>query len=294
MLTLPSHTHTHTHTHTAVKLASQGYTVPPQNDQTSENQILQLASDLFHRYAEQSRLLTGHLHPPDRRIQDFLEDALSSTGITVTLPTSAINMDRYGMARQLSLPDDSSVNEFHNDEVSSYKLSNGVLHNPINDRRTTQGVFHIADYGLPIPADKIRVPLLTYAKLLEAALSPPLELNTLPYTSTWTHPIHSMVSLLLRPLVCPEVPGVSHEKRLEVRFFVPGGCVSNLDFVESIFGNAGDPSLPENDAGLDCRHWTGTSGCVILARELNIVFVFFTIAFFVLELYLQQSFLTFS
>jgi len=29
--------------------------------------------------------------------------------------------------------------------------------------------------------------------------------------------------------------------RMEVRFFAPGGLVSNLDFVESIFGNAGDP-----------------------------------------------------
>ncbi len=46
-----------------------------------------------------------------------------------------------------------------------------------------------------------------------------------------------MVSLLMRPLVCPEVPGVSCEKRMEVRFFAPGGLVSNLDFVESIFGN---------------------------------------------------------
>ena len=51
-----------------------------------------------------------------------------------------------------------------------------------------------------------------------------------------------MVSLLLRPLVCPAVPKVAAEKRMEVRFFAPGGLVSNLDFVESIFGNAGDPT----------------------------------------------------
>ena len=55
-----------------------------------------------------------------------------------------------------------------------------------------------------------------------------------------------MVSLLLRPLVCPAVPKVTPEKRLEVRFFAPGGLVSNLDFVESIFGNAGDP-LPARE-----------------------------------------------
>lgn len=254
-----------------VKLASNGYEVPPpiNGNQEAELQVMQLASDLFRRYAEQNRLLTGHLNPPDLRIQDFLDDALSPTGVNINLPTNAINMDRYGMARKLSLPDDPSISEFHNSENSSYKLCNGVLHNPFNDRRTTKGVFHIADFGFPIPADKIRVPLITYAKLLEAALTPPDDLNLLPYTAKWSKPVKAMVSLMLRPLVCPEVPGVSPEKRLEIRFFVPGGCVSNLDFVESIFGNAGDPNLPENDAGLDTRHWTGTSGCVILAPHIR-------------------------
>ena len=56
---------------------------------------------------------------------------------------------------------------------------------------------------------------------------------------------------------------------MEVRFFAPGGLVSNLDFVETIFGNAGDPYLPENDAGLDVEHWTGHTGCVILAPHLT-------------------------
>src|SRR6476661_11096668 len=55
---------------------------------------------------------------------------------------------------------------------------------------------------------------------------------------------------------------------METRFFAPGSLVSNLDFVESIFGNAGDPYLPENDAALDVEHWTGHTGCVILAPHL--------------------------
>ena len=75
-------------------------------------------------------------------------------------------------------------------------------------------------------------------------------------------------SLLLRPIVCPEVPGVGPQKTMEVRFFAPGALVSNLDFVESIFGNAGDPNLPENDAGLDLD-WTGHTGCVLLAPHLT-------------------------
>lgn len=160
--------------------------------------------------------------------------------------------------------------EFFNSEISSYRLDKGgVLHNPLNDKRTTEGVFHVADYGLPVPADKVKVPLITYQRLLKVAFQPPSEINTIPYTAEWDQPVESMVSLQLRPLVCPEVPGISAEKRSEVRFFVPGGCVSNLDFVESIFGNAGDPNLPENDAALDTSHWTGTTGCVVLAPHLR-------------------------
>ena len=78
-----------------------------------------------------------------------------------------------------------------------------------------------------------------------------------------------MVSLLLRPVVCPEVPGVTPEKSMEMRFFAPGNLVSNLDFVESIFGNAGDPNLPENDSALDVEGWTGHTGTVILATQLT-------------------------
>ena len=78
-----------------------------------------------------------------------------------------------------------------------------------------------------------------------------------------------MVSLLMRPMVCPEVKGLVSKKSLEVRFFAPGSLVSNLDFVESIFGNAGDPNLAQNDAALDTEHWTGHTGCIILAPHLK-------------------------
>eukprot|EP00934_Nitzschia_sp_Nitz4_P003071 Nitzschia sp. Nitz4//scaffold418_size9641//2434//6266//NITZ4_009091-RA/size9641-augustus-gene-0.1-mRNA-1//-1//CDS//3329551387//3061//frame0 len=252
----------------AVKLAAQGFENSGENKDKDE--ILDVASDLFRVYREQSRLLENYRPPIDQRIQAFLNDALSGTGDDdiPQLPQQTLAVDRYGLARELSFPQGAKA--FHNSEIDSYRLSkNGVLHNPINDKRTTKGVFHIADYGLPIPADKIKVPLIAYQRLLKAALEPPEDLNTLPYTSQWQNPAQTMVSLLLRPLACPEVPGVNAEKRLEVRFFVPGSGVANLDFVESIFGNGGDPSLPENDAGLDTAHWTGTTGCVILAPHLR-------------------------
>ncbi len=47
-----------------------------------------------------------------------------------------------------------------------------------------------------------------------------------------------------------------------------GAFVANLDFVESIFGNGGDALVPENDAALDTLHWTGHTGCVVLAPHL--------------------------
>ena len=101
----------------------------------------------------------------------------------------------------------------------------------------------------------------------EAALRPPAELMTLPYTAGQEEVARCFVSLLLRPLVCPAA-GADPAKTMEIRFLAPGSLVSNLDFVESIFGNGGDPYLPENDAGLDVWHWTGHTGCVVLAPHI--------------------------
>ncbi len=182
------------------------------------------------------------------------------------LPSSPLVLDRHGLARTLSLPPDSDT--FTSDIISSYRCEQGVCHNPKEDRRTTKGVFHVTEGGLPIPADKKAVPKVTFARLLKTALNPPKELMTLPFTSTMPEPSQMWVTLLLRPTVSPEVPGWTARKSMETRFFAPGNLVSNLDFVESIFGNAGDPYLVENDARLDVEHWTGHTGCIILAPHL--------------------------
>jgi hypothetical protein len=249
-----------------LKLAAMGVEIPA--EAAGDEDVFHLAGNLFARYREQARLLSDHLCPADRRIQHYVDELLAAAGAApVRLPGETLILDQYGLARELSLP--LGADSWENGLVSSYRLDNGVLHNPVNDRRTTQGVFHVAEGGLPIPADKTRVPLGAFLRLLEEALRPPAELQRLPFTAGWQRPVETMVSLLLRPLVCPAVPKVTPEKRLEVRFFTPGGLVSNLDFVESIFGNAGDPYLPANDAALDAEGWTGHSGCVILAPHLT-------------------------
>jgi phosphoenolpyruvate carboxykinase (diphosphate) len=249
--------------HVNVKLALLGYQPVPTEGASNFNDVL---APLVARYLEKERLLGSHLCPADQRIQNFLYDYFQDNEVP-TLPARSLTLDRPGMARLLSLPFDRD--EFVSDIVSSYRVKQGVLHNPQSDRRTTKGVFHVAEGGLPIPADKLAVPKATFARLFTEALRPPAALLRLPFTAHQPQPAEAFVSLLLRPLVCPAVGNLSRAKTMEIRFFAPGTLVSNLDFVESIFGNAGDPHLPENDAGLDVEYWTGHTGCIILAPHLT-------------------------
>ena len=225
-----------------------------------------VAGAFLSHFRETMRLLTNYLCPADQRIQNFLDRYLADAGGATKLPGITLALDRAGGARALSLPP--RRDEFVSDIVRSYRVKQGVLHNPKSDRRTTKGIFHVAEGGLPIPDDKEAVPKQTFARMLAAALTPPAEFMRLPFTQGQPQEAACFVSLMLRPIVCPKVPGVTSQKSLEIRFFAPGALVSNLDLVESIFGNAGDPYLPENDAALDVRHWTGHTGCVILAPHL--------------------------
>jgi hypothetical protein len=226
----------------------------------------ELAASLLLHHRETDRLLAGYLCPADQRIQNFLDDYLAATPRHPKLPGQTFVLDHHGLARALSLPPNRDF--FQSDLLSSYRVRQGVLHNPKSDRRTTQGIFHVVEGGLPIPADKRAVPVPVFARLLEESFRPPAEMLRLPFTASQSAQAACFVSLLLRPTVCPDVPGFTARQSMEIRFFAPGTLVSNLDFVESIFGNAGDPFLPENDAGLDVEHWTGHTGCVILAPHL--------------------------
>jgi hypothetical protein len=254
-----------------LKLAARGFPIVGQEE---DYPFLDLGRSLIANFQEKTRLLAEHLCPADATIEQFLRDYLGEEIVAETFPegsrlltTAALVAERHGITRMLSLPPDADL--FKSSILSSYRVHQGVCHNPASDRRTTEGVFHVCEGGLPIPADKKAVPKLTFARLLKHATRPPEDLMILPFTGTSKKPAKVFVSILLRPVVAPEVPGVSEEKSMETRFFVPGNLVSNLDFVESIFGNAGDPYLPENDARLDAKHWSGHTGCVILAPHLT-------------------------
>lgn len=256
-----------------LKLASKGFVVPTIQE-AHDSPLLYFGRSLLANFEEKFRLFGDTLSPVDQAIHEFLLDYLGDEVDGVfqpddkLVPSGALILERHGLARELSLPPDSDA--FVSPILSSYRVEQGVCHNPARDRRTTEGVFHIVEGPLRIPEDKRAVPKGVFARLLWHALHPPGDHLCLPYTANLPGPdqARTFVSLLLRPLVCPEVPGIMARRTMETRFFAPGVLVSNLDFVESIFGNAGDPYLPENDARLDAGRWSGHTGCVILAPHL--------------------------
>ncbi len=252
------------HRYINLKLAALGQ---PTSAATVDPEFIDLARPLLRTFHEKDRGSAERQCPADQRIQQFLDRYLSDVrpGGAPRPPGETFVLDQPGLARVLSLPP--TRDEFASPLLSSYRLRQGVLHNPKSDRRTTEGIFHIVEGGLGIAADKIAVPKEAFARMLEGAWHAPEELLELPFTADQTDRVRLWVSLLLRPAVCPSI-GSELGRRMETRFFAPGSLVSNLDFVEAIFGNGGDPYLPENDAALDSERWTGHTGCIILAPHL--------------------------
>lgn len=233
--------------------------------------VLELAKPLLENYREFAKLSSKIYCPSDLRIMEFiesyLEDVMDEREPVPSLPHKTFVLDHFGTARTLSMPPDSDI--YQNSVVQSFRVRQGILNNPQNDRRTTSGVFHVAEGGLPIPDDKKAVPKIVFKNMWKKAFEASDDILELPIASTQKNKARTWVSLFLRPIVCPEIPNVSKAKTMEIRFFAPGGLVSNLDFVESIFGNGGNPYLEKNDSYRQYDSWTGNTGCIVLAPYLT-------------------------
>jgi len=120
----------------------------------ADSEFFGLSKSLLESYQEKSRLLADYLPPCDQRLQSFIADYFSDLDLSEMphLPNNTLILDRHGVARTLSLP--AKGDHFSSDIIDSYRIEQGVLHNPKSDRRTTKGVFHVAEGGLPIPNDK--------------------------------------------------------------------------------------------------------------------------------------------
>ena len=251
------------------KLASLGLPIyRSENDRNEmDTYFIDLFEDIIKDYKEKKRMVDVNEVGIYRRINRFFGNYFNDSENPPKVVDDSLTLDHYGLAREMSLPPDG--NTFRNEYLNSYRIKQGVLNNPKNDRRTTEGSFHIVEGGLSIPFDKKAVPKQAFLKLYEAAVNPPDDLKLLPFTINQPEPARTFVSLMIKPLVSPKVPGVLEEKRTEVLFVAPGSFVSNLDFIESVFGNMGDPSFHSNDSGLDVSKWSGHSGYILLAPHLS-------------------------
>ena len=90
-----------------LKLSSTGQPAAHSGD----DEFLSIAADLLASYREKNRLLMNYQCPIDQRIQAFLDSYLQECGDDgkVRLPCNSIVLDRYGVARELSLPSDGDV-----------------------------------------------------------------------------------------------------------------------------------------------------------------------------------------
>ncbi len=134
-----------------------------------------------------------------------------SIGCAPRLPSQTLVLDMPGLARVMSLPpgEDSLTSPY----VRSYRIRQGILHNPKSDRRTTKGIFHIAEGGLPVPDDKIAVPKATFGALLAPRSdSAAGSSGAAVHRESGSSKVRLFATLLLRPLVCPR-PGRARAER---------------------------------------------------------------------------------
>jgi hypothetical protein len=97
-----------------LKLASHGL---PDLSKRRVSTTAKMTGALVQNIRIKNQILSEYLPPADKRIQDFLESYLEDTGEDVPLiPTTSVVLDRYGMARELSIPPDKD--EFVTDIVN--------------------------------------------------------------------------------------------------------------------------------------------------------------------------------
>lgn len=251
------------------KLAAMGLPIyrAKDQDEADSTHYIDLFEDIIKDYKEKTRKVDLAASGIHRRINEFFSGYFQGNGNVPRVIEDTLTLDHYGLAREMSLPADGDT--FSNGYVNSYRIKQGILNNPKSDRRTTAGSFHIVEGPLAIPSDKKAVPKEAFVRLYQAAVKPPEDLMVLPFTANQSQKAKTFVSLLTKPIVSPKVPGVQAERNMEVLFIAPGSFVSNLDFIESIFGNFGAPGNHRHDSGLDVDCWSGHTGFILLAPHLS-------------------------
>src|ERR1700733_15865178 len=116
-----------------LKLAALGQ---PISRSTADPAFLEIAGPLLRNYHQKDQLLGNRLCAADTRIQSFLDSYFADVcpSGAARLPVDSFVLDREGMARIMSLP--ASADFFSSPCLRSYRVAQGVLHNPKSDKRT--------------------------------------------------------------------------------------------------------------------------------------------------------------
>ena len=99
-----------------------------------------MGQSLISGLGEKLRQAGDVLAPVDRALDAFLRRYFASVADAAfptprpLVPSLTLNLSRHGLARELSLPLDGD--EFHSGILSSWRVLQGVCHNPAKDRRT--------------------------------------------------------------------------------------------------------------------------------------------------------------
>ncbi len=241
----------------------------PVSRATADPGFMEIVAPLLRNHLQKDRLLGWPLCPVDTRIQAFLDRPwpASARRARRACPARTFVLDRPGLARVLSLP--ATGDRFASPYLTSYRTQQGVLHNPQATAAPPRACSTSPRAGCPSPTTR-------------------RPFRSGPSRRSWPRrsgrrrsstgpPLHRRPAATGAPVrLAPAAPaglsrpptGIRREKPWRSASSRPAAWSRNLDFVESIFGNGGDPYLPENDAALDVLDWTGHTGCVILAPHL--------------------------
>src|SRR5215468_4877484 len=113
----------------SLKLTSLGQPTP----HGAPDPFLRIAGPLLRNFHQKDQLLAHRLSPVDSRIQAYLDAALDDVcpaGVP-RLPSRTLAIDYPGLARELSFP--LNAERFSSPYVNSYRVPQGVLHNPSSD-----------------------------------------------------------------------------------------------------------------------------------------------------------------